>query len=158
MDFGKMQSVNGYLCGDYAALESTSLPPIYLAWSLTGGEPTEVFHNNLKQRYDAGESTVVNAMQELVDLTDESLVAVKTGDHARLSELMDRNFDIRQSISDLNPHHVEMVRAARACGVSAKYAGSGGAIVGVCTEDKVFESLKQHLRSIGCEVVRPVIT
>lgn len=157
MDFSNMQSVNGYLCGDYTALESASLPPIYLAWSLAGGEPTEVFHNSLKQRYDAGETAVVNAMQELVALTDETLVALKVGDHAQVSKLMDRNFDIRQSISDLNPHHVEMIRVARACGVSAKYAGSGGAIVGVCTDDKVFESLKKSLSGIGCEVVRPVV-
>ena len=70
---------------------------------------------------------------------------------------MDDNFNIRRSIARLNPYHVKMIETARACGVSAKYAGSGGAIVGVCESDKDFQRLKIRLGEVGCQMVRPLI-
>ena len=127
------------------------------AYSDTGGEPTEVFHNNLRERYLAGEALVVDAMQELVELTDKALHALENAEHDLFSQHMDSNFNIRRSISRLNPFHIKMIESARSCGVSAKYAGSGGAIVGVCRDDEMFEKLKQTLGEIGCQVVRPVI-
>ena len=33
-----------------------------------------------------------------------------------------------------------MVEVARACGASAKFAGSGGAIIGICRDDAMFET------------------
>ena len=158
MDFVRMQELHGYEYGSYEMLDSALLPPTYLAYSVDGGEPTEVFHNNLRARYDAGEKQVVNAMKELADLTEKMLFAMKNSDHALVSECMDRNFDIRHSISNLNSHHLQMIETARACGVSAKYAGSGGAIVGVCSDDDVFDELKLRLGAIGCEVCRPVLS
>jgi len=158
MNFVEMQEIEGYQCGNYEVLDSALLPPIYLAYSSAGSEPTEVFHNDLRSRYDSGESDVVDAMQELAELTGQTLLAIKSGDHALVSKYMDRNFDIRHSISNLNPHHLQMIQTARDCGVSAKYAGSGGAIVGVCSDDEVFDQLKRRLGAIGCEVCRPVMS
>ena len=158
MDFVTMRELDGYQYGNYEVLDCAQLPPIYLAYSVDGGEPTEVFHNDLRTRYEAGEKDVVNAMLELAALTDQTLIAMQNNDHALVSQYMDRNFDIRHSISNLNPHHLQMIQTARACGVSAKYAGSGGAIVGVCAEDDVFDKLTQRLGEIGCQVCRPVVT
>ena len=158
MDFVTMRELDGYQYGNYEVLDCAQLPPIYLAYSVDGGEPTEVFHNDLRARYEAGEKDVVNAMLELAALTDQTLVAMQNNDHALVSQYMDRNFDIRHSISNLNPNHLQMIQTARACGVSAKYAGSGGAIVGVCAEDDVFDKLTQRLGEIGCQVCRPVVT
>ena len=157
MDFVRMQKLDGYEYGHYEVLDSALLPPMYLAYSVNGGEPTEVFHNDLRARYDAGEKDVVNAMQELADLTDRTLAAMQNNDHALVSQYMDRNFDIRHSISNLNSHHLQMIQTARACGVSAKYAGSGGAIIGVCSDESTFDKLTQQLGKIGCEVCRPVV-
>jgi len=157
MDFVRMQKLDGYEYGYYEVLDSALLPPMYLAYSVNGGEPTEVFHNDLRARYDAGEKDVVNAMQELADLTDRTLAAMQNNDHALVSQYMDRNFDIRHSISNLNSHHLQMIQTARACGVSAKYAGSGGAIIGVCSDESTFDKLTQQLGKIGCEVCRPVV-
>ena len=157
MDFVEMEEIDGFKCGNYKILDSALLPPIYLAYSVSGGEPTEVFHNDLRARYDAGEKEVVDAMRELAELTDHTILAMKNNDHALVSECMDRNFDIRHSISTLNSHHLQMIQIARECGVSAKYAGSGGAIVGVCSDYSILEELKQRLGVIGCEVCRPVI-
>ncbi len=158
MDFAGMDSIDGYLCGDYQSLDTGLLPPLYLAYSLDEGEPTEVFHNDLRSRYNAGDALVVNAMQEFAELSDQAVYALKQSDYGLFGRLMDKNFDLRQSISTLNTHHVLMIETARACGVSAKYAGSGGAIVGVCESETGFDKLKTQLEAIGCVVVRPVIS
>jgi len=85
------------------------------------------------------------------------LLALENKQHDVFSELMDQNFDIRQSISTLNSYHIKMIETARACGVSAKYAGSGGAIVGVCADEDRYRDLQRCLGEIGCQVVRPLI-
>lgn len=157
MDFGCAETVDGFEVGAYKEVNPELLPPLYLAYGDDSGEPTEVFHNNLRERYNAGEKQVIDAMQSLGELTDSSLHALESGNHAGFSECMDKNFDIRQSISTLNPFHIKMIETARSCGVSAKYAGSGGAIVGVCESDDVFDELEARLGEIQCQLVKPVI-
>ena len=75
----------------------------------------------------------------------------------RLGEWMNRNFDLRQSICRLPANHVRMVEVARRVGASAKFAGSGGAIVGVYTDDAMFERLDAELGKIGCRVFKPIM-
>lgn len=157
MDFSQTSTIDGYVCGHYAELDTTQLPLLYMAYSIDGGEPTEVFHNDLQARYNAGEKAVVDAMTELAALTDEALSALQSADYQLLSRCMDRNFDIRRSISNLNRHHIDMIETARACGVCAKYAGSGGAVVGIVDNEDQFAELERRFAVIGCKVVRPVI-
>jgi glucuronokinase len=65
---------------------------------------------------------------------------------------VDGSFDERAALLDLDPRHVAMVRAARAAGASANYAGSGGAIVGTLPSTGL-EPVARALRTLGCEVV-----
>jgi glucuronokinase len=67
---------------------------------------------------------------------------------------MDENFEIRRSIMDLAPGHVRMVETARRAGASAKFAGSGGAIVGCYRDDAMFDALHESLGAINCQVAR----
>lgn len=157
MDFSTNVKIRGYDSGVYQPLDAKLLPPLYMAYSLSAGEPTEVFHNNLRARFDTGEKKVVDAMQEFAVLAEQGKQALIAGDHGRFSELMDRNFDLRRSISKLNPAHIEMIETARQCGASAKYAGSGGAIVGVYKDDAMLAQLEAALHLRGCKVVVPVI-
>jgi glucuronokinase len=48
-----------------------------------------------------------------------------------------------------------MVRTAREAGASAKFSGSGGAIVGICPDDATFGRLQQALSAIGVVTIRP---
>jgi glucuronokinase len=50
-----------------------------------------------------------------------------------------------------------MIEAARSAGASAKFAGSGGAIVGTFTDETQYADLEHSLTAIGCEVFRPQI-
>jgi glucuronokinase len=57
----------------------------------------------------------------------------------------------------LDPANVEMVELARQHGLCAKYAGSGGSIVGICRDEEVFSELQRAFEKIGCVLVRPQI-
>ncbi len=159
MDFSRdaMTIKQGLLCGVYESLDPALLPPIYLAFSADAGEPTEVFHNNLRARYQQGEPAVVEAMAEFASLAAEARSVLVHGHRERLAKLIDRNFDTRCSICQLPPAHVNMVRVARRVGASAKFAGSGGAIVGTYRDEAMFADLERELGALGCRVFIPDI-
>jgi glucuronokinase len=50
-----------------------------------------------------------------------------------------------------------MIEAARAAGASAKFTGSGGAIVGTYEGEEMFSNIKNSLELQGCEVFKPQI-
>ncbi|RMG33181.1 MAG: GHMP kinase [Planctomycetota bacterium] len=155
MDFTPpcVERISGLICGTYEPLDSSLLPPLYLAYRTDASEPTEVFHNNLRARFEAGESAVVQAMHELAELARSGRRALLEGDVTQLERLIDRNFDLRASICRLPPEHVQMVETARDVGACAKFAGSGGAIVGIYRDAAMLEALSDRLGAIGCKVV-----
>jgi glucuronokinase len=160
MDFGheKVESCEGFECGEYVRLDPAGLPRLYVAYSSDAGEPTEVFHNRLRERYEQGEPEVLEAMGRFAELAAEGIEALAGGDAKRLHELLDANYDLRASICQLPKEHVSMIEAARSAGASAKFAGSGGAIIGSCLDDAMYQRLCQALAGLGCEVFTPRIT
>ena len=50
-----------------------------------------------------------------------------------------------------------MADAARACGASANFAGSGGAIVGTYATEAAFDRLRNALASSGCRTIKPSV-
>ena len=157
MDFAaeRMTETHGYRHGIYERLDPKLLPPVYIAFKADVSEPTEVFHNDIRGRYNRGEAAVVQAMQTFAGLAAEAREALLAGDHERLAKLMDRNFDTRRSIYKLPAGQVEMVEVARGVGASAKFAGSGGAIVGTYPDAAMFAELQRALAAIGCVVIKP---
>lgn len=159
MDFARdrMEERHGLMCGIYEPLDPKLLPPLYLAYSLDAGEPTEIFHNNLRARFQQREPAVVEAMVQFAELTFQARQSLMEGDAKRFGCLMDANFDLRQSICRLPSAHVEMVEVARHAGATAQFAGSGGAIVGTYTDEAQFTRVAADLRAIGCHVLRPIV-
>ncbi|GAB6164557.1 hypothetical protein JCM19992_05570 [Thermostilla marina] len=160
MDFSEDRTdiIHGFPCGTYEPLDPALLPPLYLAFNPEISEPTEVIHNDLRGRYRRGDPEVVEAMKRFAALTDEARDALLRHDAETFSKIMDANFDLRRSILKLAPEHVEMVRRARRAGASAKFAGSGGAIVGCVPDAETFQRLTEEMAAIGCRVIRPKIT
>ncbi len=158
MDFGedKIHDEEGLACGAYEPIPVSLLPPLYVSFSTDFGEPTEVFHNHLRHRYDQGEPAVVDAMREFADLTRQARKALLAGEPEKLGPLLDRNFNLRRSICRLPKEHILMVETARSCGASAKFAGSGGAIIGTYADDDAFEKLRAAMQKIGCETIKPL--
>jgi glucuronokinase len=159
MDFSpeKMHEQCGFQCGAYEPLDPSMLPPLYLAYSADASEPTEVFHNDIRGRFQRGEPTVVQAMSRCAALAAEAREALLAGDTERFSRCIDDNFEQRRSIYQLPAKQVEMVETARKCGASAHFAGSGGAIVGSHRDEAIFHELETRLGRIGCRVIKPTI-
>lgn len=157
MNFAKQRTrlFDGMEAGHYEPLDSGLLPNLYVAFSHDAGEPTEVTHAPLRASYDDGDPRIHAAMKRFAEIADEARDALLTGDHVKFHQLVDENFDLRRTICDLSPSHVKMVEAARSAGASAKFAGSGGAIIGTFAEEDQYQTLMQKLRAIGCEVFRP---
>jgi glucuronokinase len=159
MDFAanNMRDRYGYQYGVYECLDPALLPPLYLAYKEDVSEPTEVFHSDIRTRFDRGEPKVVQAMQEFAVLASQGREALLSGDFARLAELMNANFDLRRSIYNLPPGQVQLVELARQVGASAKFAGSGGAIIGTYQDEAMFEKLRHEFAAIRCAVIKPTI-
>lgn len=156
MNFDKaLMKQQGY--GEYVPIDLSAMPPMYIAFRRTLSEGTEVLHNNLRARYNIGEPAVLAAMQEWADLTERFRVALKHGDQAAMIALINRNFDLRNSLVAIEPGNVEMVNLARSVGASAKFTGSGGAIIGTYTDEAMFERLQEVLEQANIEVIKPTI-
>ncbi len=159
MDFGldRARDVVGFTCYDYERLPTTLLPNIYLAYHDALSEPTELFHNNIRERFDRGEPAVVNAMKTFADLALHAREALLAGDGTRFGELMNTGFDTRRGIYALAPWQVAMVETARRCGATATFAGSGGAIVGTYEDEGMFARVKSALAEIGSRTIVPIV-
>jgi glucuronokinase len=159
MDFApeKMRETCGFLHGEYEPLDPGLLPPLYVAYSTEEGEPTEVFHNDIRGRFNRGEPAVVQAMGRCAALAARARDALLQRDHDRLARLIDDNFEQRRAIYLLPAGQVRMVDEARKVGASAQFAGSGGAIVGTCRDEATYQALVENLGKLGCRVLKPVI-
>ena len=159
MNFDKARErlVDGYKCYEYEPLDPALLPPVYVAYSTALSEPTEVFHNDIRGRYNRGEALVVNAMQHFAEIAAQGRAALLARDPARLAQLINENFDTRRTIYNIAPWQVQMVETARACGASAKFAGSGGAIIGTYRDEAMFECIREKMAAIGCRTIKPQI-
>lgn len=159
MDFDRAQerTVEGLTAYAYEPLETGWLPPFYVAYHDALSEPTETFHNDIRGRYDRGETLVVDAMERCAELAAEGRQALLDRDVERLSGLIDANFNVRRGIYNLPDWQLNMVETARACGASAKFAGSGGAIVGVYRDEAMYNELCQRMAEIGSRVFKPQI-
>lgn len=156
MDFDKKRmDEQGY--GDYSALDPALLPKLYIAYKRELSEGSEVFHNDIRARFDRGEKSVVDAMRSWAELADQVRDALVDGRKAAVGELLNANFDLRRSIYQIHPDNIQMVEAARSVGASAKFTGSGGAIVGTYDDKDMFSELESVLEPLSISVFRPNI-
>ena len=156
MDFDRAHlETNGY--GIYEPLAPPKLPPLYVAYDPQRAEVSDVPHRNLRELFNRGDPTVLAAMQRYREITDIGRTALMEGDWDMLSRVMNENLDLRRTIMNLAPENLRMVEVARSTGASAKFAGSGGAIVGLYKDGKQYQQLSDALAGIRCNVLRPLI-
>ena len=156
MDFdrGLMES-RGY--GEYEEIDPALLPPLFIAYRTDLGEGSETFHNNIRERWLRGDAEVVQAMKDFAGYAENVRGLLASGRGAEIGPIMSANFDRRLSIYKLDPRNVDMVERARAVGAHAKFAGSGGAVVGTYADDATYESLAQAYREAGITIFKPRI-
>lgn len=156
MDFEK-EHLEKYGYGRYEELHPPRMPPLYVAFDPRRAEVSDVPHRNLRELYNRGDPTVVQAMQTFRDLTDRGREALMSGNWDALGEVINANFDLRRSIMNIAPENLRMVEVARSTGASAKFAGSGGAICGLFKDGRQYQHLVDVMSEIGCTVFRPLI-
>jgi glucuronokinase len=156
-DVARERTLQGFRTYHYEPLDPALLPPLYLSYHTDFSEPTEIFHNDIRGRFNRGEQKVVNAMKHCADLAARGRAALLRRDYDELGRLMDKNFDTRRSIYNLPPWQVEMVEAARRCGASAQFSGSGGAIIGVYRDEAMFSRLSERLAALHSSTIKPQV-
>lgn len=86
----------------------------------------------MKDRWAARDPALVAGMAELGELAKAAVRCLHAQDFGTLGNLMRRNFAIRRSLygdAVVGAANIGMVDLAQQCGMSAKFTGSGGAIV-----------------------------
>ena len=144
-------------CGIYEELDPALLPGLYVAYTKQLSEGTEVFHNDIRSRWNRGEREVVSAMYQWANLAQRVKEMIIAGRGREIGPLLNENFDLRRRLYKVSQGNIDMVEAARAAGASAKFTGSGGAIVGTYEDDAMFDRIRNALEPLGVAVIRPKI-
>ena len=156
MDFNKtLMEKQGY--GYYEPLDISLFPDMYIAYRKNLSEGTEVFHSNLRARFNIGEKAVVDAMKKWTGYTDLFKEALYKKDYRVMHELINANFDLRKSLIPITKGNIEMIEAARSVGASAKFTGSGGAIIGTYKDGDMLQKLIKVLGDKKIEVIKPIL-
>jgi glucuronokinase len=161
MDFSrKLMESRGY--GDYYEVDFTPIQDhLYVAYREDLSEGTEVFHNDLRSRYNQGNPEVLAAIDRWAELANEARQLLEDPGSPdllkNLSSVVNENFDLRSSLYDVGEGNRAMVQTARKCACSAKFAGSGGAITGLLPDntDEAFQCLQKAFEGSNVKVIRP---
>lgn len=156
MDFDReiMESRN---YGIYEPVERKHLQNLYIAYQNDLSEGSEVVHNDFRERYNFGVKEVVEAIDSWAEITIQGRNALEKGDQEKLNQLINKNFDLRRSVMKISSKNIEMVELARSAGASAKFTGSGGAIIGTYKDDRMYENLKKVLGKKNITIIKPEI-
>ena len=156
MDFAKeLMDSRGY--GEYERMEPALLPNVYLAYRTSLSEGTEVFHVNVRERWNSGDQAVRGAMVEWASYAERGRKALLSGDVATLGTLIDANFDLRAKIYNIGKGNLEMIETARGVGATSNFSGSGGAVTGTFKDDAMFADLEKAYSPLGIRVIRPKV-
>ncbi len=142
--------------GEYIPFNKNLLPPLYIAYRTNLSEGSELTHNDFAARYADKEPAVLNAISQWIELTDDVWSKLQSGDK-NIAALLNRNFEIRKGVMNVSKGNLELVKTAQSVGASAKFTGSGGAIIGTYTDEKMFSELIAAMTKIGAEVIKPEI-
>lgn len=156
MDF-EQSYVEAHNHGRYEPLDSSLLPNLYVAFDPNRAEESGKAHKKVKGLFEAGKQEVLDAMSEFADIAQRGRDALVGGRLQDIPALVNANFDLRDRIFNVAEQNRQMVMVARSAGASAKFAGSGGAIVGTYEDEAQFSLLRSRLATIGCTTLKPII-
>ena len=156
MDFNK-ELMNSQGHGNYEPLDPKLLPNLYMAYKIDLGKVSGTVLNDIRSRYDKGDQSVINTLNEMARLAEDGKQAILSRDTDQLNKLIDRNFDLRCQVMNVSEENKTLVQTARSCGASAKFTGSGGSIIGIYQDDEVLNKLVVALKKINARVIKPYI-
>ncbi|PSL25158.1 mevalonate kinase family protein [Dyadobacter jiangsuensis] len=156
MDFDKtMIQTQGH--GRYERINPELLPKLYVAYNTNLSKVSGKVHNDVRARYDRGEQDVIDVLGQIAQKAEDGRTALLEGRSDDLHSLMNENFDLRCKIYNVPESNKKLINAARACGASAKFAGSGGTIIGIYKDDDMLNQLFVQLKKFNARVIRPFV-
>ncbi len=143
--------------GIYERLDVKLLPDLFIAYKPSLGKVSGQVLDDIRVGYESRDKFVLDTLHRLADIAEAGKDALLQGDFAQLHDLMNENFDLRRQIMKISESNLEMIQTARQCGASAKFAGSGGSIIGMYTDEEMFDRLKASLEKLQAVVIQPLI-
>ncbi len=143
--------------GNYERIDSTFLPHLYIAYKTDLGKVSGAVLNDIRTKYEQGDEKVLTALKRIADVAEEGKQALLGQDQLKLHALINENFDLRRQIMNISASNLEMIEVARKCGASAKFAGSGGSIIGAYSNDEMLTRLIVALKKINARVIKPYV-
>ena len=143
--------------GRYESLDPVLLPKFYIAYKTQLSKVSGAVHNPIKEKFEAGDSLVCDTLAQIAELAEKGRTAILNKDYDTLDKLINLNFDLRRKIYQISPNQLELVEAARSCGLSAKFAGSGGTIIGMYRDEESLHRLFVKMKSLNARVIKPYI-
>ncbi len=143
----------------YGKIELLDVKEIPCFIALSGIPKTSAMvHNPLRERFLNGDEKIrkeiKNKMDEIAELADKGKKLILRQDWKKVGELMNKNTELRNKISEPIETDQKMINEALNCGaLGAKVAGSGGSIVVLSEDEEVFEKMRRKY-----ECFKPKIT
>ena len=158
MDFNR-EHMEHFGYGIYKELVMPEDLNLFVAFRTDLAEGSEILHSRLREDYNNGVPAVLDAMQEWAYLTDQVRKVIAEKDFEKLPALLNRNFDLRCQVcgKSVSPQNRKMVELARSAGASAKFTGSGGAIIGTYKDAEMLKNLTAVLKEHKINVLLPRI-
>lgn len=143
--------------GIYERLDPKLLPDLYLAYKPALGKVSGRVLNDIRIGYEKGNRFVINILNRIAEIAETGKQALLQGNTEQFHDLMNENFDLRSKIMKISEGNFELIRTARQCGASAKFAGSGGSIIGMYKGEEMFSHLVGELEKLKAKVIKPII-
>ena len=143
--------------GIYEQLDPDLLPDLYIAYKPALGKESGRVLDDIRVGYEKGDRFVIDTLSHIAEKADLGKQALLQGNMEELHDLMNENFDLRCKIMKINSNNHEMIQTARQCGASAKFAGSGGSIIGIYKDEDMFSRLVVELEKLEAKVFKPII-
>lgn len=123
--------------------------PLFVAWSVDGAESSGTVHRSIRRRFDGGDERVRATMTELAAQARAAAAAISTGDLRDVAAAMNRTFDLRARMLDIDATTRSLAGIGHDCGAAINSAGSGGAIVGLVPTRRHLDDVADAYRSAG---------
>lgn len=156
MDFDK-KIMEKTKAGKYERLDPKLLPNLYIAYKTELGKVSGKVLSDIRTRFEKGDPVVLDKLAHIADCAEQGKEAILNKDYKKLNGLINSNFDLRKEIMNISASNIELINAARKCGASAKFTGSGGSIIGIYKDDEMLTNLIVELKKIKARVIKPYI-
>lgn len=137
----------------FAVLDVPTRLPMFVAWSDGGSETSDTVHRSLRRRFDAGDVHVRTSMTGLADQARSAAAAIERGDLPALAATINRTFEIRALMIDIDPVTLALAEVGRRAGAAVNTPGSGGSVVGLAPTHGHVERVVEAFEAAGYEAL-----